>query len=175
LPPRGGGRLNPATWSLARLRMPTAGEELPFRMTPPNLEVEQYELLRVAGPANGVVVMGSLGLILNLGILVLSITLYRPETTRPAGKRDRISASAERGEAAAPLLEMCAIGIPTLLIYPLAIVGGLRMRELRSYRIAFASSILVMLPCSVTFVFGIPVGMWAYAALADPCVKGAFR
>jgi hypothetical protein len=157
--------------------MPAEGDKLPFKMSPPpKSEVEQPpELRRVGGPANGLIIMGSLGLILNCGIHLLSIAVHRPETGRPPGMSDDVWASYERGRDAAPLMQTCAIGIPTLLIYPLVIVGGLRMKELRNYRLAFASSILVMLPCSVTFVFGIPVGMWAFTALSDPGVERAFR
>ena len=79
------------------------------------------------------------------------------------------------GGKAAPFLQTVAIGMVTLAVYPLALLGGLRMKQLRNRPLALGSSVLVMLPCSPTFLVGIPLGIWAIAVLMDPIVKRAFR
>jgi hypothetical protein len=155
------------------------GDKLPFRMTPPpDMDEEQQpELRRVAGPANGLMITASLALILNClgGMALFSLSSATREATRPPGMSDEEFESYERGRESAQFLQACGIGLPTLLIYPLAIVGGLRMKQRRNYPLALASSILVMLPCSLTFLVGIPVGVWAIVVLNDPGVKAVFR
>jgi hypothetical protein len=81
----------------------------------------------------------------------------------------------ERGKATAPLLDCCLISVPTLAVYPLVIVAGMRMRQLQSRWLAILGAILAMLPCSPVMLLGLPVGIWSLIVMADPSVQAAFE
>jgi hypothetical protein len=80
----------------------------------------------------------------------------------------------ERGRAAAPLFDCCLITIPTLALYPLVIVAGIRMRQLQNRWLATAGAVLAMTPCSPIILLGVPVGVWSLIVMADPAVRAAF-
>jgi hypothetical protein len=54
------------------------------------------------------------------------------------------------------------------------IVGALRMRERRSYRLCRISSVLTMLPLGFAFLLGLPAGIWSLLVLRRPEVRAAF-
>jgi hypothetical protein len=54
------------------------------------------------------------------------------------------------------------------------IVGGWRMRKLRSYGLAIAAAWLAVLPCTVGWILGLPMGIWALVTLQNPEVKAWF-
>ncbi len=56
----------------------------------------------------------------------------------------------------------------------IVILGGVRMLKLQSWGLAFAGSIVAMIPCTCCCVLGIPVGIWAIIVLLDKDVKAAF-
>lgn len=57
----------------------------------------------------------------------------------------------------------------------LTIVGGLRMRALRSWGLALTGAILALMPCcSSCCCVGMPFGIWALVVLMKPEVKAAF-
>lgn len=54
--------------------------------------------------------------------------------------------------------------------------GGLKMKNLESYGLAMAGSIVALIPCiGSCCCLGIPVGIWALIVLNKPEVKSAFR
>ncbi len=61
-----------------------------------------------------------------------------------------------------------------LVLYAVAIVGAVKMKNLKSYGMSMASAVLVMLPCSCCCLFGLPVGIWALVVLMNDEVKAAF-
>jgi hypothetical protein len=151
-----------------------------MKMTPPP-EIDDEgppELRRVTGPANALIVVALLGLILN-GVLLIVLQVRRQQPAspppRPEGMSDADYRMYQSGQTSAPLLEACGLGVPTLIIYPLALLAASRMKKLQSHRLAMTSAILVMLPCSPAFLFGIPVGLWAVMVLQDEGVKRAFE
>jgi hypothetical protein len=54
------------------------------------------------------------------------------------------------------------------------IIGGWRMRQLKSYGLAMVASILALLPCGIAWLIGLPMGIWALVLLRDPSVRDAF-
>jgi hypothetical protein len=66
------------------------------------------------------------------------------------------------------------MGVLALAVYGVAIWGALQMRELKNWQLSVVSSILVMLPCSLCCIFGLPVGIWSLVVLMRPEVKSAF-
>src|SRR5262249_22278686 len=103
-----------------------------------------------------------------------ALTPTQGDPPRPPGMTDDEYFYHIRGKQAAPFLRAVAISIPTLSIYPLAIFGSLRMKQLKGYRLALFSSVLVMLPCSVVFPIGLLVGCWVLMVLRNPEVRKAF-
>ena len=60
----------------------------------------------------------------------------------------------------------------------LILFGAIRMLSLRNYQLAFAASVLAMLPCvtsSCCCVLGLPFGIWALVVLNRPEVKSNFN
>jgi hypothetical protein len=139
-------------------------------------EVRHDPSRRVAAPAIMLVIVGCLGLVANclLGVGLNALRQDRGPVVRPAGMDDETFKAYERGRATAPLLDCCLISLPTLAVYPLIIVAGVRMRQLRSRWLAITGAVLAMLPCSAVMLLGIPVGVWSLIVMADPTVREAF-
>jgi hypothetical protein len=138
-------------------------------------EANQYRgdpARRVTAPAAALIILGCLGIVANFlpGVGLIVIRQDRGPVERPAGMDDATFEDYERGRAAAPLLDCCLISLPTLAVYPLVIVAGIRMRHLQTRWLA----ILGMAPCSPVMLFGLPVGVWSLFVLADPAVRTAF-
>jgi hypothetical protein len=57
----------------------------------------------------------------------------------------------------------------------LGIIGGQRLRQLQSEQLVKIASIAILLPVSLCFVVGLPVGVWSLNTLGKPEVKDAFR
>jgi hypothetical protein len=55
------------------------------------------------------------------------------------------------------------------------IVGGWRMRQAKSYGLSLVASILALLPCTLGWIIGLPIGIWALLVLLDPQVKAGFE
>jgi hypothetical protein len=53
--------------------------------------------------------------------------------------------------------------------------GAIRMMALRNHQMAFAASIVAMLPCSCCCILGLPFGIWALVVLNKPDVKSQFN
>ena len=63
-----------------------------------------------------------------------------------------------------------------LVLGVLIILGGVKMKQLRSYGLAMTATILAMIPCtSPCCVLGLPIGIWALVVLNNAEVKSAFR
>jgi predicted Ser/Thr protein kinase len=55
------------------------------------------------------------------------------------------------------------------------IVAGYQMQRLRYYGLAVIASILAMLPVTLPWILGLPIGLWSLAVLLDPKVREAFE
>ena len=90
---------------------------------------------RVAAPAVGLLITACLGVASNCGSAIILPSLARksPATARPQGMDEETYQAYLRGQAAAPLLDLCLVSIPTLAIYPLLFAGSLRMQQMKSY------------------------------------------
>lgn len=63
----------------------------------------------------------------------------------------------------------------SLAMAVLVIVGALKMRNLQSYGLALAASIIAIIPCFSCCFTGVPIGIWALVVLLGSDVKAAFR
>jgi predicted Ser/Thr protein kinase len=55
------------------------------------------------------------------------------------------------------------------------IIGGWRMRQLKSYGLAVIAAVLALLPCTLGWFIGLPIGIWAFITLANNEVRDAFE
>lgn len=131
---------------------------------------------RVKGPAIGVIVTGTIGLVMSLLSLPLRGAMLRWYADMLEGM--------QQGEAAEQLRTMIDkpgpfdyIGIVVgVLVGALTIAGGVAMLRLRSWGFALTGAILAALPCmSGCCCIGLPIGIWALIVLLDKDVKTAFE
>ncbi len=64
-----------------------------------------------------------------------------------------------------------------LALCGLIFFGGLKMKNLESFGLAIAASIIAIIPCfsGCCCIIGMPAGIWALVVLNKPEVKAAFR
>jgi len=75
-----------------------------------------------------------------------------------------------RGQASAPFI----LALPIVFVYPIVLLGAVRMKRARDYGLAVMSAVFALFPCSLVCVISIPVGIWALCVLSNPDVKAAF-
>lgn len=118
---------------------------------------EQWARTCVEGPANSLTAIG--GVVLIFSAIGLAINL-----TSLIVDRD---------------LEDTALMVVGTLVgcipYGVMLYGANRMKQLKNYKLAIATSILAMLPCSACCVLGLPVGIWSLVVLCNPDVRAAFH
>jgi hypothetical protein len=67
-------------------------------------------------------------------------------------------------------------GVIVLAASALVIFGAIKMRQLQSWGLAMAASIVALLPClGPCCCVGLPVGIWCLVILNKPEVKSAFQ
>ena len=128
---------------------------------------------RVSGPATALIVAAILGMILQvLGILgnfVLMAVDFQPPAGAAAQGHDPLAMMVGNGV-------QVAIGVFSLAMGALVLMGAMKMKNLENYSFAMASAIIAMIPCfSPCCLLGLPLGIWALVVLNDSSVKAAFR
>lgn len=158
----------------------------PFGQTSPFGAVDATEQARkaVQGPGIVFIVLGALTLIGSLYNLAKS---FASRDANMAEMEKAISQlppeAAQFGEMLRSMMEFStgplglffgALGIAAAVIL---LMGGVRMRQLRSYGLAMTAAILSVVGClyGCCCVATIPVGIWAIVVLMKPEVKAAFR
>ncbi|NNJ25476.1 hypothetical protein [Alienimonas chondri] len=127
---------------------------------------------RAKGPAIGLLVVGAMSaaatLFVILACVMAAVENPTPQNLDPAGN----VAAQMVGYYAAMLSGPVSSLTMTLII----LFGGYQMLTARSWAWALVGTIAAMVPCcNFTFLFGIPIGIWALVVLLDPQVKAAFR
>jgi hypothetical protein len=143
-----------------------------------NPENVEYAKARVSGPAIGLIVTGSLLLLMLAGSLISTLVL-------PAPAQIPIFANNPQNAQPMPNFVMPQIDpritmaneILDMGFAVLIIVGGIKMLKLENYALSMAAAIVAMIPCcsSCCCLIGLPMGIWALVALNDPNVKIAFK
>lgn len=150
----------------------------------------QHARQRVAGPATGLIVLGIFGLVLPAIFVVLGMAAFfavpqwLDASAIPHGFGWPSSPVAAAGALGVPLgaapapgaAEVQFLQLPCGFLSSIVILwGGIWMKNLRSYGLAMAASILAMVPCfSPCCLLGLPIGIWALVVLSEPGVKAAF-
>ena len=73
---------------------------------------------------------------------------------------------------------MFIVGLVLILSLPgaiLLILGGMKMRQLRSYGLANLAAVVALLPLGPQWLVSLPMGIWALVVLGRPEVKEAFE
>jgi hypothetical protein len=113
---------------------------------------------KVQGPAIGLIVIGSLNLVL-LGLFIVGFIFGSLE-----------------GELDEDALIGFAVLMPLLLLKSVPVIyGGLQMMKLRSYAAAMTAVILSFLPCCYCYIIELPIAIWAVVVLSDSYVRAAFQ
>jgi len=137
----------------------------------PISDVQAYAASRLAGPATGLIVIGSIALALQvLGLLAIGVSLFLdPEAIAARGGEDLVEILSTGIGGVIAQLVGCALSL-------LVILGAIRMKRLESHGFATASAVIAMIPCiSPCCVLGFPFGLWALIVLQDGHVRTAFR
>jgi hypothetical protein len=72
-------------------------------------------------------------------------------------------------------LVLMVLFVGSLATSVVLIVGGWQMMRLRWYGLAIIAAIVALLPCSVSWLIGLPIGIWALVVLNKPEVREAFQ
>jgi len=137
----------------------------------PLSDVQAYAASRLAGPATGLIVVGSVAVALHAIVLLglLAVLSLNPGAMQGGGGGDPFE----------PLFAGVTGGVVHLIdciLWLLVILGAIRMKRLESYGFATASAVIAMIPCiSPCCVLGFPFGLWALIVLQDGHVRTAFR
>lgn len=125
--------------------------------------VQQDPAGRVSAPAIGLMAAGGL----NAAFTVLWMLLLGIFGVAILG-------DADAREALPGVGVWMVASVISLVLSALMIYAGLRMRQLRSWTLCMAGSIVAMLPCAPCCILGLPMGIWAVIVLIDNEVKRAF-
>ena len=144
---------------------------------------------KAAGSGSPLAVVAGLALVVSMLVFALSLaspgTLNDPPIDFSIG-RLKSQPPSPRGDAEIRRLELkkvegrkvnparsagAALGVACNL---LAVVGGLRMKEVADYGLAMTGAVAAVIPCSGCCCLTVPVGVWALLVLLDPDVKAAF-
>jgi hypothetical protein len=120
----------------------------------------------VSGPATFLMVVGIIGIVVQ--ILSLVLNLLGTGLSFAGGGGDRGMAMMQGGIGI--VFNIIAMAIGGLIVF-----GSMKMKNLQSYGLAMTAAIIAMVPCiSPCCLLGLPAGIWALVVLMKPEVKAAF-
>ena len=134
---------------------------------------------RVRFPAYALLFVGVLGLLGNCvcGLGVASLPPPPDNVARPPGMTDEEFESYQLGAESSVFFKMNAVlasVCAALIVYPIVIAGAVGMVKLRWFPLAWMAALFALLPCSLVWVIGLPVGVWTMVVLSQTDVKAAF-
>ena len=137
---------------------------------------------QVTAPAIGLLVAGILSCFLFVVLLSIYAHLARaadppqpPPQTVQAGE---VPMPVEATTSLLPNFSMLILMVQVLLTPItglLMIAGAIQMLRLRSYRLATVACVIAMVPVTIVWLLGLPIGIWALRVLRRPQVQEAFR
>ncbi|MGO8746905.1 MAG: hypothetical protein ACLQNE_13040 [Thermoguttaceae bacterium] len=134
-------------------------------------ELRSYAQARVSGPATALIVLGVIGIALNvMGLLLHIVALAAGNAGWGGAGNDPMAVFFGN--------RIIGIGggIVSLIISVLILMGAIKMKRLESHGLAMAAAIIAIVPCfSPCCLLGIPFGIWALTVLNDAQVKAAFH
>lgn len=135
----------------------------------------------VAGPAIGLIVTASLGILFELWGIFTIVSGIENAQLNAFYSRFNTAQNAEMMRMMQMTVGPLGIAIRCvgILICLFLLYGALKMKKLESYGLSVAVSILAMIPCvapcySPCCIVGLPIGIWALVVLSKPEIKGSF-
>ena len=126
---------------------------------------------KVQGPAMGLLATAVLGFLAMLGNLAWSGFSAATTASNLSGADPDIIVSAIGSYVGGACFSCFALIIGGVILF-----GALKMKNLQSYNLALAASVLAAIPClSPCCLIGLPVGIWSIVTLMDEDVKAAFQ
>ncbi|MCE9528998.1 MAG: serine/threonine protein kinase, partial [Planctomycetales bacterium] len=144
----------------------------------------------VAGPGNGLVIAGFLGLLLCLLLVLGIVGVFVYEQNRSLGRAHSpdfagLDVVPILAQTAAPMpmrstpvwflllpVVTCTLQVPSSI---LLILGGRKMKRLETYGLAVLAGVVALLPTGPAWIISMPIGIWALIVLASSDVREAFR
>ncbi len=124
---------------------------------------------KVLGPAIGLMVMSGIGALWSL-FSILTNLLSSGITVADMGDGPEVMVALFSGAAG---IVMAGV---QLTLSGVIIFGAVRMKNVQSYPLAVAVSVMGMIPClSPCCCLGLPLGVWSLVVLLDAEVKRAFE
>ena len=122
---------------------------------------------KVLGPAIGMVVVGSVGLLANLAGAAIMLVATTLAPSLPG--QDKMAQTI--GQTAGVVVYVFFAVLSAVLIF-----AAWRMKNLDSYAMSIAACVIAVLPCyHVCCIFGLPFGIWGFVVLFQDDVKNAFK
>ena len=138
-----------------------------------DLPDEEYAEAKLATPAVGIIVTGSLGVV--CGLLIGFCGVASMLMAQAGGQANPQARGPDDAAVVFGIILYGGWGLVAVVLSMLMISGGLRMRRLSGYGLALTGAIVAMIPClSPCFILGLPFGIIAIIALNDPEVAAAF-
>jgi hypothetical protein len=137
---------------------------------------------RVRGPAGALALSGLLTLLSSLAVLLWAgwmlmrvvSTPKEKQTTTVGGMTMTMTPHTDQLPSPAVLGLLLAGQALALGAGGVTLLGAVALRRLEYYRFAVAGSALALVPCSLAWPVGLPLGLWALAVLRRPEVRSAF-
>ena len=130
-----------------------------------------YAAGRVAGPAIGLIIAASIGILTQIvGVVgqIFNLTMMQRMGNVPPPQ-------APFGPEFTPIVACVSAGIGVLLRV-LVVVGAVKMKNLENWGLALTAAIIAVIPCfSCCCLLELPFGIWALVVLNDAAVRAAFR
>lgn len=120
------------------------------------------------------IVTAVLGIASNLGLLMGLRALNQDNQPKPPPNiQDR--AAFEAGQAMAPFFDFMVVGLISFAVYGPVLIGGRKLQNGCGGTLVYVGAVMGMLPCSIAFLVGLPVGIWAMNVLSKPGIEEALR
>jgi hypothetical protein len=176
-----------AIWGLLVLARPEVKEHFAAKTRKETTGPAPLPQQQVVAPAIGLLITGILQCATLLFILFLALQLATPlqgpivreevsvdVVTKQIVQRQRVEDSPSPGRANPLPMLLIAYEIVGWTLSVLLILGALAMLRRSSYRLAQMGAIVALLPCSIVWLLGLPMGIWALLVLHKPGVEQAF-
>jgi hypothetical protein len=151
-----------------------AGQRAPVGGPTPE-ERKKWARGRVIGPSVALIVVACIGLLMQVFSLLLNnlFGLGAGDSDLPLEGMENMPEFLMPLYSGAFAMAANAVGIGVAV---LVMVGAIRMLNLKSWGLALAASILVMVPMvSPCCTLGLPIGIWALVVMVNEDVKQAFE
>jgi hypothetical protein len=151
---------------------------LPFPAADPVSQaayLQAWASSRVAGPATALIVFGILTIVLQTLAILANVLQIGVVHVAHLGGVQGFAGNADPFQLVGSTIGI-VFGAISAVAAIVIVVGGIRMKNLESYRLAVTASILSLIPCfGACCLLGIPLGIWALFILSDNTVRIAFR